>query len=316
MKTLRPFSDRWLPFLLFGLLVVAIAVMLPSGYYLRVAALIWMFGLAAIGLNLLMGFAGQVSLGHAGFVGMGAYTVALLPQHFGVSPLLAVFSGMVLSAAVAWIVGFAVLRLRGHFLAIATLGMGMLIALVIVTESRWTGGPDGMGVTALSVLGYEITSPQQWYWISAGVLMAGATIALNIKNSATGRAMHALHTSELAAGMSGIDTAKYKLRAFLIAAVYASVAGSMIALMNRFITPDQAGFLQSIELVMMVIVGGLGSVFGSIAGAAVIVILPQLLTSLHEYETLLLGLILMAITGFSRRGLVPALVQLTRRGSR
>lgn len=307
------FSSRRLQLLAFVAMILAIAAILPSGYYFRVAALIWMFGLAAIGLNLLMGVAGQVSLGHAGFIGVGAYSVALLPPHFGVPPLLAVLLGMLLSALVAWVVGFAVLRLKGHFLAIGTLGMGMLIALVIVTESRWTGGPDGMKVPALSVLGYPIISPLQWYWVSAAVLVAGAAIAVNIKGSATGRAMQALHTSEVAAAMSGIDTAKYKLHAFLIAAVYASATGSMIALMNRFITPDQASFLQSIELVMMVIVGGLGSVFGSIAGAAVIVVLPQALASFHEYEMLLLGLILMAITGFSREGLVPALAQLIAR---
>lgn len=309
-------SDRRLQFLLCGLLLVIFAAILPSGYYLRVAALIFMFALAAIGLNLLMGIAGQVSLGHAGFVGIGAYSVALLPSLFGVPPFLAICLGMILSAAIAWIVGFAVLRLKGHFLAIGTLGMGMLIALVIVTEADWTGGPDGMPVPTLSILGHDITSALQWYFLSGLVLMIGAAFAVNIKNSATGRAMQALHTSEVAAAMSGVDTARYKLRAFLIAAVYASVTGSMIAQMNSFITPDQASFMQSMELVMMVIIGGLGSILGSVAGAAIIVVLPQLLANFHEYEMLLLGLILMAVTGFSRKGLVPALAQMLKRGGK
>lgn len=316
MKGRLIIADRRLQFLLSGSLLLALAFLLPSGYYLRVASLIWMFGLATIGLNLLMGVAGQVSLGHAGFIGIGAYSAALLPALLGVPPLLAVIAGMVLSAGVAWLVGFAVLRLKGHFLAIGTLGMGMLIALIIVTEADWTGGPDGMQVPALSIFGHEMTSPLQWYLLSGCVLLAGAALASNIKASATGRAMQALHTSEIAAAMSGVDTARYKLRAFLLAAVFASLTGSMIAQMNRFITPDQAGFLQSMELVMMVIVGGLGSVLGSVVGAAIIVLLPQLLANFHDYEMLMLGLILMAVTGFSRKGLIPALAQIIQRGAR
>lgn len=305
--------SRWGRLLALALFVAALAMVLPSGYYFRVAALIWMFGLAAIGLNILMGEAGQVSLGHAGFIGIGAYSVALFPPHLGVTPLFAVLLGVAVSGLVACVVGYVMLRLRGHFLAIGTLGMGTLVALVIVTETGWTGGPDGMPVPNLTILGHAMTSPLQWYWISGVVLIAGALIAMNIQDSPTGRALRAIHTSEVAAEMSGINTARYKLYAFLIAAIYASITGSMIGLMNRFITPDQASFLQSVELVMMVIVGGLGSVIGSIAGAAVIVTLPQLLAQFHEYEMLLLGLILMSIVGFSRRGLIPALVQAVKR---
>lgn len=290
-------------FILLCALVLILPLALSSGYFYRVAALIWMFGLAAVGLNVLMGQAGQVSLGHAGFIGIGSYAVALLPPHLGISAIWSVMIGAFISAVLAYAVGVAVLKLKGHFLSIATLGVGTLIALVILTEARWTGGPDGMPVQPLAIFGEQITTAKQWYWISGIVLLIGVRLALNLERSPTGRAMHALRDSEVAAEVAGIDAGRYKVCAFVLAAIYASVTGSMIALMNLFITPDQAGFLQSIELLMMVIIGGMGSAIGSVAGAAVIVILPQLLTVLHDYEQLVLGMILMLVVGFFRKGI-------------
>lgn len=313
MKTINALGWRKHQFLLLAGLIFLLPIILPSGYFFRVASLIWMFGLAAVGLNVLMGQAGQVSLGHAGFIGIGSYAVALLPANFGMNAVLAAMIGALVSAILAYVVGVAVLKLKGHLLSIATLGVGTLIALVILTEARWTGGPDGMPVKALSVFGEQITSAKQWYWISGIILLVGVRLALNLEGSATGRAMHALRDSEVAAEVAGIDAGKYKVWAFVLAAIYGSVTGSMIALMNLFITPDQAGFLQSIELLMMVIIGGLGSAIGSVAGAAVIVLLPQVLTSLHDYEQLVLGLILMIVVGFFRKGIAGAIASLSLR---
>lgn len=305
MTWLSKDNRRFTKLLVLGGVILALPAVLPSGFYFRIATLIWIFGFAAIGLNILMGDAGQISLGHAGFIGIGAYATALLPAYSGISSSAAILCGVLISGVIAYIVGRAVLRLKGHFLSIATLGMGTLIALVILTEAKWTGGPDGISVQTLTVFGYPISSLQQWYWISGGVLWIGAFLALSLQKSSTGRAMRALRDSEIAASVAGIDIARYKLLAFVLAAIYASISGSMIALANRFITPDQAGFLQSIELVMMVIIGGLGSVLGSVVGAAVIVLLPQLLAVLHDYEQLILGLILMLSVGFFPQGVVP-----------
>jgi branched-chain amino acid transport system permease protein len=171
-------------------------------------------------------------------------------------------------------------------------------------------------VARLQLFGWRLAGSETWYWISGAVLVLGAWLALNLEDSPTGRALRALHESEVAARVAGIDVARFKLRAFVIAAVYASVAGSMLAFMNGFITPDAAGFLHSVELVTMVVVGGLGSVAGSVVGAAVLVTLPQVLTVFHQYEHLMLGLLIMLAMIFLRQGIVPSLAAMLPRRRR
>ena len=296
--------------LMLAAIIAVLPLAFPSSYYFRVASLVWVSAFAAIGLNILMGKAGQVSLGHAGFFGIGAYAVAVGPTHLGVPSLAALLLGCALSALLAFLVGRPILRLKGHYLAIATLGLGVLVALVITTESRWTGGPDGMPVMKLVLFGWRASGSDTWYWITGALLLAGAWIALNLEETPTGRAFRALHDSEIAARVTGIDVHRFKLQAFVIAAVYASLAGSALALMNGFVSPDQAGFLHSIELVTMVVLGGLGSVTGSIVGAAVLIMLPQVLTVFQEYENLLLGAIIIVSMIFMREGIVPMLAKL------
>src|SRR6266700_2078504 len=142
-------SHRLVPVVAMAAIVVLLPLLFPSAYYYRVAALVFVFALAALGLNLLMGFAGQVSLGHAGFMGIGAYAVAIGPPQFGWPPWLGVLAGAALSGMVAFIVGRPILRLKGHYLAVATLGFGLLVAILFTNEARWTGGPDGMPVARL-----------------------------------------------------------------------------------------------------------------------------------------------------------------------
>lgn len=296
---------------------VAIApLMFPSGYYYRVAALVYVFALAALGLNLLMGFAGQVSLGHAGFLGIGAYAVAIGPTHFGLPSWLSFFAGAALSMLVALVVGKPILRLRGHYLAVATLGFGLLVAIVFNNEAELTGGPDGMSVPHLTLFGWSVRGAATWYWITAAGFLLGAALAYNLIDSPSGRALRAIHDSETAARVLGVDVARTKLVVFIVSAVYASVAGSLLALLNGHITPDASGFLRSIELVAMVVLGGMGSVIGSLVGAAVLIMLPQVLTFLHEYEHMVLGLVIMGVMIFMRAGIVPALTAaLARRRS-
>lgn len=304
---LNRIGSRYLTLIVLAVVICALPLVFPSSYYFRVASLVWVSALAAVGLNVLMGQAGQVSLGHAGFFGIGAYAVAIGPTHLGVPVWAAVLLGAVLSSVLAYLVGRPILKLKGHYLAIGTLGFGVLVALVITTESRWTGGPDGMPVAKLVLMGWRVSGADTWYWITGLLLFLGTWLSLNLNETPTGRAFRALHDSEVAARVAGIDVARFKLQAFVIAAAYASVAGSALSLMNGFITPDQAGFLHSVELVTMVVLGGLGSVVGSIVGAAVLVTLPQVLTIFQEYEHALLGVIIIISMIFMRDGIVPTL---------
>ncbi|TCT04241.1 branched-chain amino acid ABC transporter permease [Aquabacter spiritensis] len=303
----RLLRARYATLFLLAAIMIAVPYLAPSAFYLRVAAVVWVFALAALGLTILMGYAGQVSLGHAGFLGLGGYAVAIGPARFGLDPVLCLFLGAALAGALAFLVGRPILRLKGYYLAIATLGFGVILALVFHSESDWTGGPDGMAVARVTVFGTRLAGAATWYWVTAGALLIGAFLALNIEASPTGRALKALHDSEVAAAGAGIDVGRKKLAAFVIGAIYAAFAGGLLAAMNGLITPDAASFMHSIELVAMVIIGGLGSVLGAVVGAAFLVVLPQALTVLQEYEQAVLGLLIMVFMIFLPAGIVPTL---------
>lgn len=319
---MRALSPKYATLLLLLVLIAIAPLLFPSSFYYRIGALIFINGLAVIGLVVLIGYAGQISLGHAGFSGIGAYACALGPVHLGLPPVVSLFLGAALSGVIAWVVGRPILRLRGHYLAVATLGFGILVHMVLSNEAQLTGGPDGMAVQALglkdllSALGIKIKTSTLWYWFSALVMLGGALLAINLFDSPTGRALRSLHDSEIAARTVGVDVARYKLTAFVISAVYASVAGSMLAFLNKFISPDVSGFLHSIELVTMTVLGGAAMVFGAVAGAAVLTALPQILTAFHEFDHIVLGLIMMLVMIFMREGLVPGLLKLVRRRAR
>ncbi len=296
-----------------ALVLLLVPLLLPSAFHLRVAALVWINAVAALGLALLMGLAGQVSLGHAGFMGIGAYATALGPKHLGLDPLLSLGAGILLAGTLAFLVGRPILRLKGHYLAVATLGLGILVHLVLVSEVPITGGPDGIQVPRLELFGVRLVGPELWYWITGITLLLAAWLALNLEDSSTGRALRALHDSEIAAAVVGVDVARAKLVVFVIAAVYAALAGGLFALFNRFVTPDVAGFLRSIELVTMVVIGGMGSILGAVVGAALLTVLPQALTLFHDYEHAVLGLSIILFMVFLRQGIVPGLAALLAR---
>ena len=310
MRTLL--ATRLLPAIAVAAIVIVLPWFFPSAFYYRIGALVFIFALAVVGLNLLMGFAGQVSLGHAGFLGIGAYSVAIGPTYLGVPSWLSLFAGAVLSGIVAFLVGRPILRLKGHYLAVATLGFGLLVAIVLTNEAGWTGGPDGMSVPKLTLFGWSVRGADAWYWIAGTTFVGGFILALNLMESPTGRSLQAIHDSEIASLVLGIDVASKKLTIFIISAMYASVAGSYLAMFNGPLTPDVAGFLRSIELVAMVVLGGMGSIIGSLVGAIVLVVLPQVLTVFHEYEQALLGLIVMVFMIFLRRGIVPSLAAILK----
>ncbi|WBU61311.1 branched-chain amino acid ABC transporter permease [Paracoccus albus] len=299
-------------------LIVLAPIFFPSSFYYRVGSLIFINGLAVTGMVILIGYAGQISLGHAGFAGIGAYSCALMPVHWGIPPVLAAVLGAAISAVLAWLVGRPILRLKGYYLAVATLGFGILVYMVLTNETWLTGGPDGMTVTDSGLrdlaesVGIDLKNSQFWYWLCAIVLVVGVWLALNLQDSPTGRALRAVHGSEVAARTVGVDVAKYKLQAFVISAVYASAAGSMVALQNEFVTPDVAGYMHSIEWVTMTVLGGAGSVLGAIFGAVILTTLPQVLTAFAEYEQLLLGLIMMLVMIFMRDGLLPSIMKRIR----
>ncbi len=303
-----------------GLLALALVVaLLPLGlvndYLYDVAVLVGLNAIVCIGLNLLIGYAGQISLGHAGFFALGGYGSAILAARYGWPPLAALPAAVAGVALLAWLIGRPILRLRGHDLAMATLGMGVIISIVLTTEDRLTGGPDGMSVPPLALFGHALGGERGWYWLVGVALVGCVWLALNLIESPRGRALRALHGSEIAAEMIGIDSARHKVAAFVLSAVLAAAAGGLTAHYSGFITPGQGSFLRSIELVTMVVFGGMASVFGAVVGAAILTTLPQLLTVLKDYEMVVFGAVMMFTMIFMPRGIVPSLAALFGRGA-
>ena len=293
-----------------GLVIAVLLVLpfvLPNSYYTDLAIRMAINAIIVIGLNLLIGFAGQISLGHAGFLGIGAYASAVLPTHFGMHPLLAMAAGAAATAVIAGVVAKPIFKLKGNYLAMATLGLGIIINIALRNEAQWTGGPDGMAVPALSVLGFEIGSDKQWYWVVAALLAISVWASLNLIDSPFGRALRALHGSEVASQVVGVNIVRYKVSIFVMSAVFASIMGSITAHYIGFVTPNFADFFHSIELVTMVVVGGMASVFGSIVGAVLLTALPQALATFEGWETVVFGAVLMLCMIFLPKGLVPTL---------
>lgn len=312
-NALRRNAGRRRDVIVLALVIALLPLALSSDFHYRVLAVAWIFSLAVIGLNLLMGNAGVVSLGHGGFVGIGAYAVALGPVQFVISTGVSLVGGLVLAGLLALVIGRPILRLKGHYLAAATLGFGILVSMVLANEVQWTGGPDGMNVKRLAVFGWQLRDSRTWYWIAGAVLVLGAWLVRNLERSPTGRALRAIHGSEVASSVVGVDVARYKLVAFVLSAVFAAAAGAMLALLNGHVTPRVSDFLISLQLVTMVVLGGMGSLLGSVVGATVLLILPQFLTALQDYEHAFFGAVLILCMVFLRSGIVPSLQAVLRK---
>lgn len=261
----------------------------------------------AVALNLLIGYAGQISLGHAGFFGLGAYASAVLCSHFDWPPFAALVAGAAGVSLLAYAVARPILKLRGHYLAMATLGLGIILSIALTNEAWLTGGPDGMAVPPFTLGSLAVDGEPRWYALSALLLLALVLAAGRIVASPAGRALQAIDGSEVAAQVAGVDVASTKSAVFVFSAAVASIAGSLSAHHTGFVTPGVASFLHSTELMTMVVVGGLASTFGAIVGALLITLLPQALSAFEGGETMAFGAVLTLTVVMLPRGIVPTL---------
>ncbi len=302
-------------FYLLTLLVVLLPLLFPDNYFVTVvAASAGLNAILAVSLNLLMGYAGQISLGHAAFFGMGAYTSAILTTKFAWNPWPAMVAGMILTGTIAFVMARPVLKLKGHYLAMATLGFGIIINIILVQAVGLTGGPDGLGeIPTLSLFGWQVDTDLRWYVVIGSCMLLVVWLALNLINSRSGRALRALHGSEVAAEMMGIDTTATKTSVFVMAALIASLAGSLFAHQQSFVSPDSCDFFFSIELVTMVVLGGMASTYGAVFGAIVLTFLPELLVVFEDFEVMIFGAILMSMMIFLPQGMFVGMQDLLQR---
>ena len=273
-------------------------------YFVFLATLVAVNAVVAIGLNLLSGYTNQLSFGHAGFLAVGAYVAALLTLRF---PALPVPLTLLLAGLATGLVGLALgipcLRLEGLYLAMATLAFGFVVTEAIMNLDWLTRGNDGLRVPAGRVGPWALdTDAARWY-LALAVTALMVVAALNIAATRTGRAFLAIRTSEIAAKASGINVAAYKAIAFALSAFYTGVAGGLFAFVVGFLSPDAFDVFLSVDFLVMIILGGLGSVPGSIAGAAVVTVLNDSLAGFQNYRPLIFGAIMIACMLFMPGGL-------------
>jgi len=285
------------------------------GQYTTLMIFIGIYTIVTAGLCLLMGYTGQVSLGQAAFFGMGAYTSAILSKTYGVNPWLAMFIAAVMTGAFAYIIGYPIFRLKGNYLAMATLGLGLIMWILFRELSQFTGGPDGMsGIPPLSIGGFVFDTSFRRYFLVWFFCLAVLLISQNIVRSRAGRALRAIHGNEAAAESIGISVDQFKVKILVLSAVYASLAGSLFVHHLRFISPQPFDFLASVKLVVMAVIGGLASIWGAIFGAGATRILSdEILLRFGEWDVIIYGLILVLVMIFMPEGLFVRLRELFER---
>lgn len=295
-------------FLGFSVLIMIAPQFFQGGYLMNVLVFVGINTMLAIALNLLLGYAGQISLGHAGFFGLGAYLSGVMTTSFSINPWLAMPVAASVVGIMAFFIGFPILKLKGHYLAMATLGLGIIIYIIFNETIDLTGGPSGLsGIPNLELAGITFDSDVKNYYLIWGVTIAVMLFSLNLANSRIGRALRAVHDSEIAAQVLGVNARLLKVQIFALSAVISSLAGSLYAHTMTFISPTSFGFNFSIELLTMVVIGGLGSIYGSFFGAALLTLLPEILRGANDYDIIIYGALLMIMVMFMPGGLVRGL---------
>ncbi|USG62473.1 branched-chain amino acid ABC transporter permease [Sneathiella marina] len=302
------------------LLILVTFPILASNYFLALAITVFIAAIGAIGLNLLTGVTGLISLGQAGFLAAGCYTTGLLITDYSWPPELALLASGVMAALLSLVVGIPSLRLKGLYLAITTMAFSFIITHFLLYAEDITHGPYGVRIENLDFLGLDLSSPAQLYYLALAITVLTAVAALNILRSRVGRAFTAIRDHDIAARMMGISLTRYKLIAFVVSSFIVGIAGGLMAFQFQFINVDLFNLLLSVEALAMIIVGGLGSVPGAILGAIFIVLLPEatrevidllpsgitdlLSTYIYELRGLLTGLAIIIMLRLKPHGLI------------
>jgi branched-chain amino acid transport system permease protein len=274
------------------------------------------FFIALLGLDVLMGYCGQVSLGHAAFMATGGYMAAICCVKFHLPPIVGVFAGLIVSLLCATVLSLVTVKLRGHYMALATLSFGLLVDTLTVGLSDWTGGPSGMtGIPNFSFAGYTFAGPVANYYLVWGVVIVSLIVLANAMRSDFGRTLRSIRTDQTAALALGIDVPRYKLYAFLIGAAFASIAGSLLAFDFQFLSPDMVSTQQSFLIVTMLVIGGEATLVGPVIGVVLLTLLPTAFQFLANYKTLASGILLVVAMLYFPSGLYGGFTSLVRRVS-
>jgi branched-chain amino acid transport system permease protein len=295
-------------FTLLAVMIIILPAFVKSKYYFIVLNVIGLNTIVVVGLNLLIGFAGQISLGHAAFYGLGSYFSGILTVNYGFPLWSAMVVGMLATGVVAYLIGYPALKLRGHYLVMATLGFGIIVNFLMGELEQFTGGHDGlMGIPHLSIGGMLFDTDLKNFYLIWGFVFVSMLAARNLLNSRVGRALRAIHGSEVAANSLGVNTADYKVKVFVLSAMFASISGSLYAHYITFISPGSYDFYYSIQVVTMVIVGGMGSLWGSLFGAGILTFISEALHVAKQYHVIAYGIFLCLVLVFLPEGVLAGI---------
>lgn len=300
-------KNKW-----FLLLVLVISILLPfvihNDYFIHVIIMAGINIMLVLSLNIISGFTGQVSLGHAAFFGIGAYTSALLSLN-GVPVWLAMIISIPFAAVFGILIGYPVLRLKGHFFAIATLGFGEIVHLVLNNWIDLTRGPMGLSgiLKPEPILFIDFSQKTHYYFLMLLFVLLAIYISYRMLNSKTGRALLAIRTDEIVASSMGIDVTYYKIFAFTWSAAIAGLAGAFYAHYVLFLSPETFKLATSINILLMLLIGGIGSITGSVLGGLFITVLSEYLRAYAEYQMLIYGFVIVLVVIFAPKGLVGLL---------
>jgi branched-chain amino acid transport system permease protein len=274
----------------YGLLVALLfaAPYLVPEYWLAQLTFVLIYAVVGLGLMLLAGFTGQFSLGHAAFLGVGAYAQAVLTGH-GVPFPIALLGAAALSAVVGVVVGLPALRVKGIYLGMATLSFGFIVEEVLARWESVTGGNSGIHLKAPDLFGWQADTADSFYFVCLVIAIFCTLAVLNLLRSPTGRAFVAIRDSEISAQSMGVNLARYKTLSFALSAALAGIGGALYAHKLQFISPDQFNIVQSIDLLLMIVVGGLGSVHGAFLGAIFLIAMPQLISLGKDFLPAVIG---------------------------
>lgn len=307
-------QTKWIGVLVFALTILLFPVIFTQSFYLTQATFAGIYAIIAIGLGLLMGYAGQISLGQAAFYGIGAYTTSVLTTTMGWSPWVSLPLALLIPGLLAFIMGYTTSRLSGYYLAMATLALGIIVHTLLVEWRDVTKGASGFyGIPQIELFGYTINQGIPYYYFVWFFVIIVLILSLNIVHSRVGRALRSIHDSEIASSSMGVNTGKYKMQVFILSAMFAGLAGWLFAHMSYSISPSTFTFNASILFLAMVVLGGSGSVWGAVIGTLLIRMVGIIVHALGEkfpfitsdFEHVIYGLILMLVVIFVPRGLFP-----------
>lgn len=288
--------------------VLLCPLVLGDGYYLSIMNFIALYAMVTMGLCLLTGYGGQLSISHSAFFAIGAYASAVFSLRTGFHPLISILLGQGLAALISWGIGAVVLRLKGHYLAIATLSFTIIVE-VLIKETAWlTGGLQGLsGIPPVSLGGLALDTDMRFYYLVWPIALILLLFALNLVDSPQGRVFRAIKEGEDAARLFGVNVKVYKVKLFILSSIYASLAGSLYAHYVTFISPVAGSIMFAIDIIMVLAFGGFTLLWGGMLGVASLTMLNEYLTVFADYKRAIYGLALIVIMLFFPNGLLQGL---------